>query len=106
MPRRTQPPLSYPNCEEGARAFALPGGLHCNPLSLEGAGLAAVSMVTASAALEGAMEEQLAVLLPGEAEYLVRELKSFPLRAIGDHGYEERGSQGIPACEGAWHGVS
>ncbi|XP_048348070.1 zinc finger MYND domain-containing protein 10 isoform X1 [Sphaerodactylus townsendi] len=33
------------------------------------------------------MEEPLAVLLPGEAEVLVRELKSFPLRDIGDHGW-------------------
>ncbi|XP_077182064.1 zinc finger MYND domain-containing protein 10 isoform X2 [Paroedura picta] len=44
-------------------------------------------MVTASVALEAAMEEPLAVLLPGEAEVLVGELKSFPLRAVGEHGW-------------------
>ncbi|XP_015273345.1 PREDICTED: zinc finger MYND domain-containing protein 10 [Gekko japonicus] len=33
------------------------------------------------------MEEPLAVLLPGEAELLVRDLKNFPLRAIGDDGW-------------------
>ncbi|XP_054833036.1 zinc finger MYND domain-containing protein 10 isoform X4 [Eublepharis macularius] len=33
------------------------------------------------------MEEPITVLLPGEAEVLVRELKNFPLRDIGDHGW-------------------